>query len=248
MIFMNIHVSYSHSAFPSHLASVGAIEMSSLHTKLRTTAEATVKLHNAFSPWSPHPVLIKDRVLPLIKRHWGPQKASEAMQQMLAQRSTLAPAHSRALPERDEQNMTQELLHHSYSPTISPRQMSIQGTQQMMAKSGRSTHPLPVNRVSHDSGIGMRGVSGGKVSGTGKRGKRGKGEKEDREDSLRRRWSITPDILRNLTPSLGSHSGGDRDKDGDDYKRNENKDKKHGATGNDKGKKDVSLWTWATWF
>ncbi|EHK22360.1 uncharacterized protein TRIVIDRAFT_54187 [Trichoderma virens Gv29-8] len=248
MTYMSIHVSYSHSAFPSKPASAGSVEISSLHTKLSTTAEATIKLHNELSPWSPHPILVKDRLLPLIKSHWGPRKASEAMQQMLKKRSTLTSEHTKALTEELDQDITQELPHHRYSPAIDPRQTSIQGTRQMNVKSRPSSHPLPVARVSYDWEAGMRGVSDGKVAGTGKSGKSGKGRKEGKEASLGDRWSATPGVLGSPTYNLASDMYGDRDEDGEDDKRNKGKDQKHGAAGDDGGKKNAGLWTWATWF
>ncbi|KAL7804355.1 hypothetical protein V8C43DRAFT_320785 [Trichoderma afarasin] len=163
MTYMSIRVSYSHSAFPSKSTSVSTVETSAFQTKLSTTAEAAIKLHNALSPWSPHPIPVKNRLLPLIKRHWGPRKASRAMRLMLTQRSALTPEHDRALTEEYEQNMARERLHHSYTPTISPRQTSLQGTQQMRVKSRPSSHPLPVKRVSHDWEVGSRGVSDGRI-------------------------------------------------------------------------------------
>ncbi|KAL7950310.1 hypothetical protein V8C42DRAFT_310130 [Trichoderma barbatum] len=244
MAYMRICVSYSHSAFPFKLAS-GAAEVSSLHTKLSTTAEATIKLHNSLSPWSPHPIPVEGRVLSLIKRHWGSQKASEVMQQTLANGSVLAPALAGALPEETEQNVTQGLPYPSYSPIITSRQTSLQRAQQMKVKPRPSSHPLPAKRVSYDWGIALRGVSEGKVSGTGKPGKR---EKEMMKTSLRDKWSTTTEVLGRLTPTSTNNSGGDDDEDGEDYKSSENKDKKNRATGDTEGKKNASLWTWATWF
>ncbi|PKK47710.1 hypothetical protein CI102_8586 [Trichoderma harzianum] len=201
MTYMSIRVSYSHSAFPSRSTSVGAVEMSSFHTKLSTTAEAAITPHNALCPWSPHPRPVKSQLFPLIEHHWGPQKASDAMRQMLAQRSALSPDHDRALREGYEQHMAREPLHHPYTPTISPRQTSLQGTQQMRVKSRPSSHPLSVKRVSHDWEVGSRGVSDGRIP----------------------------------------------ERDGEDDKSGKGQGQKHGTTG-DNGKKNASLWTWATWF
>ncbi|KAL7916092.1 hypothetical protein GGI35DRAFT_18957 [Trichoderma velutinum] len=242
MTYMSIHVSYSHSAFPSKSASVGAVELSSIHTKLSTTAEAAIKLHNALSPWSSHPIPVKNRLLPLIECHWGPQKASEAMRQMLAQRSALAPEHTRALAEKNEQG---ELLYHSYTPTISPRQTSLQGTQQTKVRP--SSHPLPVERVSYDWRVGSRGVSDGKIPERVRSGKPYKRRKEGKEASLRDKWSTMPDIYRGLTSNFASNVYGDCNEDGKDDKSGKGQDQKHGAT-EDNGKKNASLWTWATWF
>ncbi|UKZ47399.1 hypothetical protein TrVGV298_001617 [Trichoderma virens] len=61
-------------------------------------------------------------------------------------------------------------------------------------------------------------------------------------------WSATPGVLGSPTYNLASDMYGDRDEDGEDDKRNKGKDQKHGAAGDDGGKKNAGLWTWATWF
>ena len=245
--YTNIHVTYSHSAFPSHSAS-GGVEMSSLYTKLRTTAEATVKLHNALSPWSPHSVMAKGRLLPLIRRHWGAQRAFEVMQQMLEQRSVSDPAHSGQLSKRYFQIMAQRLLDHTYSPAMSLRQTSVEGTQQKTTEADTTAESSPVMRLSSDSGIGMRGVSGGEASVTATREEPREGAKVP-GDTVRRRRPVTPNVLRRSTPSFASNGGGDRKKDGEDDKSDRKKDrKKQGATGDDEGKRKSGLWTWASWF
>jgi hypothetical protein len=141
-----------------------------------------------------------------------------------------------------EQNMTEGYPNHSSSPTISPRQMSFQEGQPMIYKSNPLMNSIRGNRVSYDSGIGMRGASGRRTYGIGKR------RKEEKDVSLSGRWSVSPDTLRVLTPALTSNSRGDRIDDGEDYKSNSNEDKKHGLAGDAKGKKNSGLWTWATWF
>ncbi|TFB03770.1 hypothetical protein CCMA1212_004604, partial [Trichoderma ghanense] len=248
MPFVNIHVTYSHSAFPSHLASGEGVEMSSLYTKLRTSAEATVKLHNALSPWSPHPVMAKGRLLPLIRRHWGAQRASEVMRQMLEQRSVSSPAHTSERSERFFQSMAQRLLDPTYSPAMSPRQTSGQGTQQMTTDADITAESSPVMRLSCDSGISMRGVSRGEMSVTANRDQPCEDAK-GQEDTIRRKRPMTPNVLRNSTPSFASNSVGDRNKDGADDTSDRKRDKKkQGATGDDGGKRKSGLWTWASWF
>ncbi|KAH6607470.1 hypothetical protein Trco_003783 [Trichoderma cornu-damae] len=242
--YMKIQVSYSHSAFRSQLTAAGGTEVSALHTKLTTTVEATVKLHNIHSPWSPHPVLGKDRLLALIERHWGSQKASEAMQQMQAQRCTPIPAPTETALEGNEKNTTQRIPNHSCSPVISPGRISSQELPETMANSNPSTHPERCKRVSHDSGIGMRGASGSRVSVAGNRGK------EEKRVSLQVMCSVPPDIIGRLTPALASDGGGDGQDGGKDCKSSDNtaKGKKHGAVGEAKAKKEPGFWTWAAWF
>ncbi|ETR97769.1 hypothetical protein M419DRAFT_90600 [Trichoderma reesei RUT C-30] len=245
--FLNIQVTYSHSAFPCHLASAGA-EMSSIHTKLRTTAEATVKLHNALSPWSPQPVMAKGRLLPLMRRHWGAQRASEVMEQMVEQRSVSSPVHTGGLSERLSYSMAQRHSDPADSPAMSTRRTSLQGTLQMTTEAHTTARSSPVMRLSCDSGIGMRGVSRGEVSVTAGEDQHCEGVQEQ-QATVRRRRPVTPIVSRNPTPSFANSSGGERNQDSEHDNGAKKKDnRKQGATGNDGGKRKSGLWTWASWF
>ncbi|KAH0497032.1 hypothetical protein TgHK011_004368 [Trichoderma gracile] len=247
MPFVKIQVTYSHSAFPSHLTPGGA-EMSSLYTKLRTTAEATVKLHDALSPWSPQPVMAKGRLLPLIRRHWGPQRASQVMEQMVEQRSVSSPTHTGGLSERYFQSMEQRLSDPTYTPAISPRRTSLQGAQQMTRETDSTAEPSPAMRLSCDSGIGMRGVSGGEMPVALERDQLCEDVKEQ-HDTVRRKRPVTPNVPRNPTSGFASNSGGDRNEESEnDNSANKKDHRKQGATGNDGGKRKSGLWTWASWF
>ncbi|PON29525.1 hypothetical protein TGAM01_v201774 [Trichoderma gamsii] len=96
-------------------------------------------------------------------------------------------------------------------------------------------------RVSYDSAIGMKGTRSRGVSGGSKCEKE---ENDSSSRSSRGRWTISPDAtLRALTPAMRSTSRGDYK-----GKRSMSKEKKHGVTGDVKGKKDSGLWAWATWF
>ncbi|PFH60948.1 hypothetical protein XA68_18523 [Ophiocordyceps unilateralis] len=63
--FMNVRVSYSHSAFPEHKANVAGGVLG-LRSRMETTAGATLSRRQGGS--SP-------RVLPLVHRHWGADRA-----------------------------------------------------------------------------------------------------------------------------------------------------------------------------
>ncbi|KAL6896392.1 hypothetical protein GGI43DRAFT_424279 [Trichoderma evansii] len=243
MDYMNIQVSYSHSAFPLRCAAAGATEVSTLQTKLVTTAEATIKQHNVLSPWSPHPTPTRDRLLSVIESHWGAQKASEIMKQILAQHPSPAPKLKKIRSMGYEQKPTEEHLNYSCPPTIPLRYMSFQEERPMVLKSSPSLHSVRGNRVSCDSGIGMKGASSREIPEAKKCGK-------DRKDnSSRGRCSISPDAtLRVLIPTLRNSSRIDYNADVEDYKTTTSKDRKQGTAGDAKGKKDSSLWTWATWF
>lgn len=243
--YLSIQVSYSHSAFPLQRAAAGATEVSILHTRLVTAAEATIKLHNVLSPWSPHPIPAGDCLLSVIESHWGRQKASEIMQQILAQRPSPAPKLKNFRSKGYDQAPTEEHLNYPHPPTIPLRYMSLQDERPMVLKSSPSLHSVRENRVSYDSGIGMKGAPSRDVSEARKRGK------EEKDISSRGRWSVSPDAtLRVLTPALRNISRGDRGghNDVEGYKRSMSKERKHGVAGDVKGKKDSGLWAWATWF
>lgn len=238
MDYLSIQVSYSHSAFPFQRGAAGATEVSILQTRLVTAAEATIKLHNLVSPWSPHPIPARDRLLSAIESHWGGQKASEFMQQVLAQHPMSTPKLKKTRSKRCEQTPTDEQPNYSRPPTIPLRYMSLQDERPMALKSSPSLHSVRENRVSYDSAIGMKGTRSRETSGGSKCGKEGN------DSSSRGRWSISPDAtLRALTPALRNTSRGDYK-----GKRSMSKEKKHGVAGDVKGKKDSGLWAWATWF
>lgn len=238
MDYLSIQVSYSHSAFPFQRGAAGATDVSILQTRLVTAAEATIKLHNVLSPWSPHPIPARDRLLSVVESHWGSQKASEIMQQILALHPSSTPKLQKMRSKGYEQTPTDEQPKYSRPPTIPLRYMSLQNERPTALKSSPSLHSVRENRVSFDSAIGMKGTRSREVSGASKCGK------EENDSSLRGRWSISPDAtLRALTPALRNNSRSD-------YKerRSMSKEKKHGVSGDVKGKKDSGLWAWATWF
>ncbi|PTB45419.1 hypothetical protein M441DRAFT_130021 [Trichoderma asperellum CBS 433.97] len=242
MEYMSIHVSYSHSAFPLQRAATGATEVFTLQTRLVTKAEATIKLHNVLSPWSPHPIPTRDRLFSVIESHWGPQKASEIMQQIVAQHPIPAPKLKKIRSKGHEQKLSEKHLNYSDLPTIPLRYMSLQEERPTVLKSSPSLHSVRENRVSYDSGIGMKGASGREVS------EARKCSKEENDISLRGRWSVSPDAtLRVLTPALRNNSRSHHN-EVEDYKSNMGKNKKHGIAGDVKGKKDSGIWAWATWF
>jgi hypothetical protein len=238
MDYLSIQVSYSHSAFPFQRGATGETEVSILQTRLVTAAEATIKLHNVHSPWSPHPTSARGCLSSVIESHWGSQKASEIMQQISAQHPISTPKLKKIRSKRYEQTRTEEQPNCSHPPTIPLRYMSLQDERPMVLKSSPSLHSVRENRVSYDSGIEMKGARSREISGASKRGK------EEDSSSLRGRWSISPDAtLRVLTPALKNISRGDH-KD----RRSMSKEKKSGVAGDGKGKKESGLWGWATWF
>jgi hypothetical protein len=86
--YMDIRVLYSHSAFPAQDCLEAVAGVVSVHSRMTTTAVASLKRQNDRSPWSPRLDSTPNILFPLIEAHWGVEKAQEAMRQMLAQRST----------------------------------------------------------------------------------------------------------------------------------------------------------------
>lgn len=67
--YMQIRVTYSHSAFPDHCPLGTSSGVSNIRTRMETTAMATLKLYNELSPWSPRPAPAPHPLLELIERH-----------------------------------------------------------------------------------------------------------------------------------------------------------------------------------
>lgn len=86
--YMQIKVSYAHSAFPEYCRPDAVKGVSGMSSRMETKAAASLKRHNTLSPWSPRPAPSPNPLFPLIERHWGADKARDAMQQILNQRFT----------------------------------------------------------------------------------------------------------------------------------------------------------------
>lgn len=116
MEYMNIRVSYSHSGFPDFTRQETKSGVSSTQTSMETTAMASLKRQNTQSLWSPPPTPTPNPLFQLIEKHWGPQKAGDAMQKILAERSTpRKPARSMSRPslagESDDEGELGTLRH-----------------------------------------------------------------------------------------------------------------------------------------
>lgn len=86
--YMQIRVSYAHSAFPESSYPGTMAGVSSVSSRMEMKATASLKRHNTLSPWSPRPAPHPNLLFPLIERHWGMDKAMGAMKQILNQRFT----------------------------------------------------------------------------------------------------------------------------------------------------------------
>lgn len=133
--YMQIRISYAHSAFPDDYRSEAVVGVSSIQSRTETLATATLKRHSTVSPWSPRPTPAPNPLFQLIEKHWGMEKAREAMQQILAQRSTPRKAAQAGLAACKEDSM--QSLHASANtsqtsssridrPLVPMRQASLQ--------------------------------------------------------------------------------------------------------------------------
>lgn len=59
-----------------------------MKSRMDTVTVASLKRHNTVSLWSPRPAPAPNPLFLLIEQHWGPEKAREAMQEILMHRST----------------------------------------------------------------------------------------------------------------------------------------------------------------
>lgn len=88
MDYVRVSLSYAHSAFPRQAFAEVTDGVSDVRSTLSTMVTGTLRRCNGSSPWSPQPAPSPNALFPLISQHWGKEKAGEAMQKMLAQRST----------------------------------------------------------------------------------------------------------------------------------------------------------------
>ena len=124
---MQVRVSYAHSAFPKYSPADAVAGLSGMTSRMETTATAILKRYDTSSPWSFQPAPVPNSLSTLIERHWGADKASEAMYQILTQRYTPRK------PTRD-------------SPDLSPK---VKGAPRQLPTPPDHTHPVvPTRRAS----------------------------------------------------------------------------------------------------
>ncbi|KJZ79900.1 hypothetical protein HIM_00614 [Hirsutella minnesotensis 3608] len=87
--YMHVRVSYSHSAFPVETnAEADTTGVSHLRSRMETTATAILKRPGSFSAWSCTSQPLQDHLLPLLERHWGPDKAVSIRRMILGTETT----------------------------------------------------------------------------------------------------------------------------------------------------------------
>ncbi|KAG9259283.1 uncharacterized protein F5Z01DRAFT_746602 [Emericellopsis atlantica] len=151
LAYAKIRVSFAHSAFPAfdQTESVGGI--SAMSSRMETVATAKLRRYDALSPWSPRPAPAPDLLSPLVKKHWGPNKARDVMQQVSAGRS--APAgHGQAgalsYNIQSQQRSASPVQMRHAPPAIPHRQTSLRGDATFSSHRSRGTRSV-VPRASH---------------------------------------------------------------------------------------------------
>lgn len=89
---LSISLTYAHTAFPQHSrlsASFDRTGITSVHTRMGTTATASLKRHAHRSSWSSHPVLTPNPLFNIITANWPPDRAANAINRMLTCRAAI---------------------------------------------------------------------------------------------------------------------------------------------------------------
>ncbi|RYP32364.1 hypothetical protein DL767_005229 [Monosporascus sp. MG133] len=225
--YIQVRLSYCHSGFPM-LEDVSTTSgISSRRSRIETTAVGVVKRHNTTSIWSPRPTPASNALFPIIASHWGPGRAHDVMNKIMARRSS-----PRRIPKSNSRGMTNVRASEN-SPQIPvrtdkgaairvpQRKASLENQQQstpddamdparkiwteMRRKtSGRATASL---RVSKDRRL--PGLSADLEPGPGpempplySQGEVERRRQQIRDMALRNKRSIGADSLRSLVPSL----------------------------------------------
>lgn len=236
---MHIKVSYSHSAFPENPSTETLDGVSAVHSRMETMAMATVKRHDSRSPWSPPAERSPERLLPLIERHWGAQKAAVTMQQILAHYSV-----SREQAICSTQGGTRDSFCLA-APLVPIRKASLNHEATTKTPEAARRYWTEVQRKPSEPMLILQGFR----SNIGSCGPvtpshnpfayRGDWENGCRlgnnKRPLRKRWSFGTEALKTLAPSIVGASE-NRTNTG------------HGAMVRVSRSKDSGLWSWASWF
>lgn len=255
--YMDIRVSFSHSAFPEFSSSEVMTGVSSTRTRMDTMATASLKRHNTLSPWSPPPAPAPNPLFQLIERHWGVEKATGAMQQMLAQRSTprkAAKAASRLSLDSQARAETNSITVVTAPPQVPMRQASLQrappvtepeSTKEMPAQQKRRPlAEIPTPPSARTCKTAYSPELGGKESRSILSRPEALRRENDENAQMRKRRSLGAEALRSLVPMLAEFS--------DSRDRDEGRSLR-GATvrargKRDSGKRDSAIWNWGNWF
>lgn len=251
---MQTRVSYSHSAFPDDCRSEAMAGVSRIRSRMETVATATLKRHSTVSPWSPRPAPAPNPLFQLIERHWGVDKAREAIQLILAQRSTPRKAAQAGLAayKKDSMQSLSASVDTSQSwssridlPAVPVRQASLQRAPEPRLDPWKR-HPgfVSCDRLAASTGTNSQSslsrFNAATPSSSGDRVQWSDGSPSSRSrNSGHDIRTLTSEGIKNLMPRLAEFAFENREKNG----------RGNGTVRGNRGKKEVSTrWGWTSWF
>ena len=241
---MQICISYSHSGFPELSHPELSDGISSLQSRMHTTVSASLKWHNISSPWSPLPAPAPNSLFELLERHWGVAKATEAMQQILVQRSTpRRPANTQSRRSLEPDNEVGKIDNPMamVAPRIPVRQTSLQKVgpliQPPSTTANRGDNPRKLSYQRYSADIADTWTFESRSSKKSPQSSlRPKGE----ESSARKRRTLDAAAFRSMLPMISRSSS--------ETSEFENRITRAPATVQVRSRKEPKLWNWANWF
>lgn len=224
--YMNLCVSYRHSAFPEYSGPEVLAGISYLQSQMRTTATASLKRNNALSRWSPRPASNLDCLHEVVRRHWGVDRATKIMRQV----ALTQPSSKKLVKAQSKPILRQP--HHMAAANYQRRQRSTES--QLLIRP-----PPAALRNEGDRRVSGRSIATSFMS---QRRKSSTGDPslvvhaDAKLASINKRKSFTADILRSLTPSLTGI-----------YSSSPTTELPTGVKGN-KGPTESNFWGWGSWF
>ncbi|CEJ84618.1 hypothetical protein VHEMI03529 [[Torrubiella] hemipterigena] len=136
--YMQIRITYSHSAFAEYSETLCPNGVSYLSSRLETTATASLKRHNRQSNWCSPPLANTDALFEVMKRHWDIERASRIFEQIQSQKGvnpSLTPRHTSSC-RVDGTSLSPS----NFPSQLSPPRLSLKETIQLSKKrvSGKS--------------------------------------------------------------------------------------------------------------
>ncbi|CAM1511430.1 Fc.00g089430.m01.CDS01 [Cosmosporella sp. VM-42] len=259
--YMHVSITYSHSAFPQLTITENPGGVSSIQSKVETTATATLKVHNTHSPWSPPPAPTPNPLFELIEQRWSVANATEAMHQITAHRSTprkLAKAHLKSgLNDVEYLTIPGTTVHKApVGPVVPVRQASLQRGDQIREPSATRTRGYlnEMRRVTSGGAAPVSTMKGHEPSTSGPDSRVPlqsdvrpqfpvkADPMEDQGSSLLKQRSFRTESLRGLLPMMADLSTTCRQR-----KPSSNKSVREEG-GRSKVRKDTGKWGWVGWF
>ena len=254
--YMEVRLTYSHSAFPHSDHGDHDSGIASVETRLETTLTASIKRHNPSSPWSPPPAPIPNYIFDIVGSYWGKSAVDGLLQKNLAFQITPRKAATLACRAPPVDCVVESRSVHSLkssTPSIPSRRSSLRQAslersldpaRKIWAEMRRASSSSKSYQKQSPSVCGERAgplSSCLGVSSSPGRGEVNKRRQTLRETALRNQRSIGADTLRSLVPTMAESSIDEKHV----HKRRIEKENKAIGT---KTRKDSGRWPWASWW